>query len=130
MKLNVWFLMIFLVASIPGIIFEVFTKRKIEDLRRKTTPDIRKFSYYRWMLTDAWPAKDARMYDLTDPIKARYKEERDKYVKENKRLDIKRLLISFPIKVICRSGVIIFTIFIILQAFNGKITIGDISLCI
>lgn len=130
MKLNVWFLMLFLAASIPGIIFEVFMKRKIEDLRRKTTPDIRKFSYYRWMLTDAWPAKDVRMYDLTDPIKTRYKEERDKYVKENKRLDIKHLLISFPIKVICRSGVIIFTVFIILQAFNGEITIGDISLYI
>lgn len=129
-KLNVWFLILFLAASIPGIIFEVFMKRKIEDLRRKTAPDVRKFSYYRWMLTDAWPAKDVRMYDLTDPIKERYKEERDKYVKENKRLDLKQLLISFPIQFISRIGVIIFTIFIILQALDRKITIGDITLYI
>ena len=40
--------------------------------REKTAPDVRKFHYYRWMLTDAWPAKDVRMYDLTDAIKSRY----------------------------------------------------------
>lgn len=70
-RLNIWFLIIFLAASIPGVIFDVFMKKRIEDLRRKMAPNVRKFSYYRWMLTDSWPAKDIRMYDLTDPIKER-----------------------------------------------------------
>lgn len=130
MQLNIWFLIIFLAASIPGVIFDVFMKKRIEDLRRKMAPDVRKFSYYRWMLTDSWPAKDIRMYDLTDPIKERYKEERDKYVKENKKVDLKYLSIFFPIQFISKMGVMIFSVFVIFQAMDGKITIGDISLYI
>jgi len=63
------FSLMFLAFTIPSIIFNEYYARKSEELREKTAPDVRKFHYYRWMLTDAWPAKDVRMYDLTDAIK-------------------------------------------------------------
>ena len=66
------FSLMFLAFTIPSIIFNEYYARKSEELREKTAPDVRKFHYYRWMLTDAWPAKDVRMYDLTDAIKSRY----------------------------------------------------------
>ncbi len=59
----------------------LYLAKKAEDLPRKTVPDVRHFCYYRWMLTDALSAKDVRMYDLTEPIKARYDTEKDKYRK-------------------------------------------------
>ena len=63
MRRFVWYLAgrLFLLLTIPGVLMDEIFDRKAEELRRKTAPDVRKFSYYRWMLTDAWPAKDVRM---------------------------------------------------------------------
>ena len=127
---NIWFTILFFLFSIPGVVFEVVFDRRSEKLRREMAPDVRKFSYYRWILTDAWPAKDVRMYDLTDPIKERYDVEKNTYRKANKKLDIKKLRISLPIEIIKRSGEVIFTVFIIFQAIDKKITVGDIALYI
>ena len=63
------FSLLFLIITLPSVIYSEHFAIKAEKLREKTAPDVRKFSYYRWMLTDAWPAKDVRMYDLTDAIK-------------------------------------------------------------
>ena len=73
---NVFFSLLFLLLTVPGIILNEVFDRKAEKLRREKAPDVRKFCYYRWMLTDAWPAKDVRMYDLTESIKGRYNEEK------------------------------------------------------
>lgn len=127
---NIWFSLLFLLLSVPIIVFEIVFDRKSEALRRKMAPDVRKFSYYRWMLTNMLPAKDVRMYDLTEPIKKRYDTEKNIYRRENKALDLKKLRFSLFIEIIKRSGEIMFTIFVIFQATSGKITIGDIALYI
>lgn len=127
---HIWFSFLFLILTVPGIILDVVFGRKAEDLRRKTAPDIRRFCYYRWMLTDAWPAKDVRMYDLTDPIKARYDSEKDEYIKANKKLDKKKLRASLCAELIKRSGEISFTVFVLFRALSGEISIGDVALYI
>ncbi|MBS5843164.1 MAG: ABC transporter ATP-binding protein [Clostridiales bacterium] len=127
---NIWFSCLFIALTIPGIITNVIFTRKSENLRRKSAPDVRKFSYYRWMLTDVWPAKDVRMYDLTKPIKNRYDTEKDIYRQANKTLDIKRLQAALLTEIIARSGEIIFTFFVILQAIEGRLTVGNVVLYI
>ena len=124
------FSLMFLAFTIPSIIFNEYYARKSEELREKTAPDVRKFHYYRWMLTDAWPAKDVRMYDLTDAIKARYEEEKKDYIKANKALDKKVLHGSLGIELFRRSGEIVFIAYVIYKAINGAIGIGDVALYI
>ena len=127
---NAWFSCLFIALTIPGIVTDVFFSKRSEDLRRRSAPDLRKFCYYRWMLTDAWPAKDVRMYDLTEPIKGRYDTEKDAYRQANKTLDIKKLWASLLAEAIARSGEIIFTVLVILQAMEGRLTVGDVVLYI
>lgn len=127
---NLWFSLLFLVLTVPGIILNVVFSKKAEQLRRKTAPDVRKFCYYRWMLTDAWPAKDVRMYDLTEPIKERYDTEKDEYRKANKSLDQKKVCASLLAELIMRSGEIAFTVFVVLRALAGEVTIGNVALYI
>lgn len=127
-RFNIPISLLFLILSVPGIIIDVILDRKSEEFRRKTAPDVRKFSYYRWLLTDSWPAKDVRMYDLTEPVKERYNTEKDIYRKANKSLDEKKLKVSLFAEIIKRSGEIICTVFVILQAIDKKITVGDIAL--
>ncbi len=124
------FSLMFLAFTIPSIIFNEYYARKSEELREKTAPDVRKFHYYRWMLTDAWPAKDVRMYDLTGAIKARYDEEKKNYIKANKALDKKVLHGSLGIELFRRSGEIVFISYVIYKAINGAIGIGDVALYI
>lgn len=124
------FSLMFLAFTVPSVIFNEYYARKSDELRRDTAPDVRKFCYYRWMLTDAWPAKDVRMYDLTDSVKARYKEEKDRYVKANQALDKKVLRGSLGIELFRRSGEIVFIAYVIYRAVNGAISIGDIALYI
>lgn len=129
-KFNVWFSLLFLALTIPGIILNERFDKKAEELRREKSPDVRKFSYYRWMLTDAWPAKDVRMYDLTDAVKSRYNEEKSQYLHANKKLDKEKLLSLLWVETIHRSGQIVFTVFVVYEAIRGRISIGDVALYI
>lgn len=127
---NVFFSFFFLLLTVPGIILNEVFDKKAEELRREKAPDVRKFCYYRWMLTDAWPAKDVRMYDLTDSIKGRYNEEKSQYLAANKKLDKKKVSTLVFAEILRRSGEIAFTMFVVYQAINGQISIGDIALYI
>lgn len=127
---NVLFSLLFLLLTVPGIILNEVFDRKAEKLRREKAPDVRKFCYYRWMLTDAWPAKDVRMYDLTESIKGRYNEEKNQYLVANKRLDKQKVRTLLFAELLRRSGEIAFTVFVVYQAINGQISIGDVALYI
>lgn len=129
-KFNIWFSFAFLLLTIPGVFMDAFFRRKSDGLRQKTAPDVRRFSYYRWMLTDVWPAKDVRMYNLTDPIKERYDYEKDEYRRKFKKLDQKSVIVSVFIEIIMRSGELAFTIFVLLKALAGEIGVGDVALYI
>lgn len=127
---HLWFSLLFLLLTVPGLLCQYHFRRKADQLRRKTAPDVRKFSYYRWMLTDPWPAKDIRMYNLTDPIKGRYDAEKKEYRKVNKRIDRKRLSMALLAELIMRSGEILFSAFVVWKAVSGEVGIGDASLYI
>ena len=124
------FAILLLVFTIPGNIFDAYFDDKMDKFRQEKAPDLRKFHYYRWMLTDAWPAKDVRMYDLTDAIKARYDTERNEYVKANKAISKKGTLGKMGIELFMRSGEIAFIVYVIYKAVSGAIGIGDVALYI
>lgn len=127
---NLAFSLMFILLTIPGIVMEEYFDRKAEALRLKTAPDARKYGYYRWMLTNEWPAKDVRMYDLTEQIKERYTQEKDNYLQVNKELDKRKLCYSILSEIIRRTGDLLFVAFIIFKALNNQISIGDIALYI
>lgn len=129
-KFNILFSLLFIVLTIPGIVVEHIFDKKNEELRRNKAPDVRKFSYYKWMLLDKWPAKDIRMYNLSKYLRQRYNEEKDSYLKANQKLDLSKLIYSIVAEIIKRSGEIVFIVFVIFEVINGHITIGDVALYI
>lgn len=129
-KFSISFSLLFLILTLAPIISRNVYDKKAEDLRRKQAPDMRKFCYYRWILTDPWPAKDVRMYDLTEPIKARYHEVKKEYLTANKRLDKRKLSSMLFSEIIQRTGEILFTTFVMWKAVSAEISIGDITLYI
>lgn len=124
------FSLMFLLFTICGMICNEHYVRRSDELRAKMAPDGRKFCYYRWMLTDAWPAKDVRMYDLTDSIRKRYQEEKSDYLKAHKKLGKKALFGRFCIELFRRSGETVFIAYVVFAAIGGRIGIGDVALYI
>ena len=127
-RYNIWFSLLLIILTVPGTILDFVLLKKARELRQKSAPDIRKFSYYRWMLSDPWPAKDVRMYDLTEPIKERYNSEKKKYRDANERFDRKELYSSLLSEILIRGGVAAFIAFVVLQALAGLCTIGNAAL--
>lgn len=125
---NVYMTLMFLLLTLPSIIMNSIYNDKSDELNRKHAPDIRKVSYYRWMLTDSWPAKDVRMYDLTASIQSRYADEKKIYINRKKIFQKKRTSTSLVTEFIMRCGEIVFTIFVIYSTIQGSISIGSIVL--
>ncbi len=129
-QFNFGFSLLFLVLTIPGIVMTFVFDKRADELRRRQAPDVRKFSYYRWMLTDAWPAKDVRMYDLTEPIKSRYEEVKKEYLAANRRLDKQKLYSLLFAEAVTRVGEVAFSVYVVYEAVLGRIGIGDVALYI
>lgn len=121
---------LFMIFTIPGIICRFYFQNKEDQFRIKKSADTRKFSYYRWILTDSLPAKDVRMYNLADDIKERYNEEKSYYLKDSFCLDRNKAFFSFIAELFIIFSDIIFTYFVVGQALDGNILIGDVALYI
>lgn len=119
-----------IVITIPSIILSSYFNDKMAWLRYKMAPDTRRFSYYRWMLTDASPAKDVRMYDLTSPLKDRYEKEKTDYINKNKAIDKKKCISLIFAEAFYRLGNLAFVIYVVYDALHGEISIGDATLYI
>lgn len=124
------FTLIALGLIIPSVIGELISSRQSDSLRRKKAPSARKIRYYRWLLTDRVPAKDIRMYDLSEPLTRRYEEERKTYQKAYRELDRKHVIISTATEIIKYGGEVLFSLAAIMMALGGKLTIGDMTLYI
>ena len=127
---SIGFSFLFIVLSLPGIVLNMVLGRELWELRRRNAPDTRRFNYYRWMLVDAWPAKDIRLYNLTEHIKKRYDEVKDEYREANKKFDKKELAANIFSYLIKFGGEAAFTVYLIIRALSGAVTVGDVSLLI
>lgn len=130
LKFNMLFSGLFLFLAIPGIVVDYYYKQKTEDFRLEHAPDERKFKYYKWMLVDRWPAKDVRVYNLSESLRERYNEEKEKYLVENRKIDKRAMKGSLLTELIEQSGLVAFSVFVIFQAAKQRITIGEIALYI
>ena len=125
---HLWLTFLFLALTIPGILLQSVFDKKADELRTKQFSKMRKFNYYRWILTDAWPGKDVRMYNLTEPMKDRHDTEKNLYREEKKQFEKKETAAFLLSELIRRSGEIVFIIYVILKAMAGEISIGSVAL--
>lgn len=125
---NIWLTFLVLLLIIPTIIVNIRFDKKTDFLRRSNASAVRKTNYYGWMLSDAGAAKDIRMYNLSDPIKKRYEEEKEEYLKRIKKLDIRRMGVLVCSEFVKYGGEVIFYIYSIILAYRRDITIGELTL--
>lgn len=121
---------LYLATAIPGILLNNILFSKIDDLRYDSAPDIRKHSYYKWMLTSRECSKDIRMYSLTNEIKKKYFDMRKVYLQKNRKLEFTGVIFSFLTTLLENIGFILIFYFIISETIKKNISIGECSMYI
>lgn len=127
-RYNMWLTLFVLLLVIPTNIANIVFNRKADNLRRANASAVRKTDYYRWMLSDGEAAKDIRMYNLSEPIKKRYEDEKNRYLKSGRKLDIRRMAVLVSSELVKYGAEAVFYLYVVLMAYRGDITIGELTL--
>ncbi|MCM1156860.1 MAG: ABC transporter ATP-binding protein/permease [Roseburia sp.] len=127
-RYNLWLTLFVLLLIIPTNIAGIVFNKKADVLRWSNAAAVRKTRYYRWMLSDGEAAKDIRMYNLSEPIKKRYEDEKSKYLKRGRKLDVHRMVVLVFSELVKYGAEAVFYIYSVLLAYRGDITIGELTL--
>jgi len=117
--------MILFAAAIPGILVRLKYSDKLFHWQRGRTQAERKASYFNWMLTGDYHAKEIRLFNLGDLFKHRFGNLRKQLRRE--RLDISRKRSIAELGAQAGATLAVFGSFgfIALRTIQGIITLGD-----
>ena len=112
-------------AAIPAVIFKVWYSRRLYALRNRQTEAERKTRYYHWMISDAYHAKEVRLFGLGPLFRERYRalQEELRYA----RLSLSRSKAFWDIVAQGFIAVAVFGSFAVIafMAIDGNLTLGD-----
>lgn len=124
---NPWLIILLLVAIIPAFLGEAYFNDKTYALSRRQTPERRELDYVRYLGASDETAKEVKIFNLSGFIINRFRQLSDRFYSDNKRLAIKRTIWGTVFTILGSAGYYGAYVFMILDAVNGKITIGSLT---
>ena len=124
---NPWLLLILIVAIVPSFLGETAYAGIAYSFMFQWTQQRRELDYYRWVASELKPAKEIKLFGLSDHFIGKYAELADDYVKENRRVATHRAVTGAALTSLSTLayygavGVIVF------QTVAGVITIGTLT---
>ncbi|WP_245542583.1 ABC transporter ATP-binding protein [Segetibacter koreensis] len=124
---NPWLIILLLVAIIPAFLGEAYFNDKTYALSRRQTPEKRELDYVRFLGASDETAKEVKIFNLSGFIINRFRQLSNRFYIDNKRLAIKRTIWGTSLTMVGSAGYYSAYIFMIIEAVNGKISIGDLT---
>ncbi|WP_020532800.1 ABC transporter ATP-binding protein [Flexithrix dorotheae] len=124
---NPWLIFLLFLAVIPAFVGETYFNQENYSLSRSWTPQRRELDYIRYIGASDETAKEIKIFNLSDFLANRFKEVSDKYYNANKKLAIKRASWGGFLSSISSVAYYGAYIFILIQAVEGIISIGDLT---
>lgn len=124
---NPWLLLILVVAILPSFLGETAYAGITYSFMFQWTQQRRELDYYRWVASDLEPAKEIKLFGLSDHFIRRYAELADDYVKENRRIATHRAAtggVLTSLSTIAYYGAVGAIVF---ETVTGAITIGTLT---
>lgn len=120
-----WFIVVMIVAVVPGFAVRLYKARRIYRFRRENTQLYRRTSYYGALLTARDAAKELRTYRLSDLFRSRFVDARKRLV--DRLLSISRRLGALDVLCAVVEAAAMFAVVWLLvnRAWSGAITIGS-----
>jgi ATP-binding cassette subfamily B protein len=122
-----WLLLLLTVAVLPSFLGETHFASLQYSLLHRWTPERRQLDYIRLLGAGDRAAKEVQMFGLAPWLVTRYRALADKFYEENRRLSIRRALVSIGLSVVGTLGYYGAYVHILLRAARGLITLGTMT---
>ena len=122
--------MIYLCTYIPGVILSFNQKKKMDDFSMAKIPYEREKSYYKFILTGEYFAKELRLYNLVDRYKKKYNDLWNKLRREREKLFCRGALFLLIATLLTYVGLVFIIVFSVRSVILGSMTLGTLVLFI
>jgi len=124
---NPWLLILLALAVIPSFLGETHFAALGYSLLFRWTPERRQLDYLRYVGASNITAKEVQMFGLAPWLTQRYKELAQRFYDENRKLSIRRGVVSALLSILGTVGYYSAYVIILLRAVRGDITIGTLT---
>jgi len=121
---NPWLLLLLAAAVFPSFLGETHFAALSYSLLFRRTPERRELDYLRYVGASDETAKEVQMFGLAPWLTERYSRLAQQYFEENKRLSVRRGIVSALLSVISTVGYYGAYVVILRRAASGAISIG------
>ena len=127
---NSWLLLVLVLAILPSFLGETAYAGIAYSFMFQWTQQRRELDYYRWVASELAPAKEIKLFGLSDYFIRRYAELADDYVKENRRVATHRTATGTVLTGLSTLAYYGAVGMIVYQTVIGAITIGTLTFLI
>ena len=122
-----WLLLLLAVTVLPSFLGETHFATLEYSLLFRYTPERRRLDYLRYIGASDETAKEVQMFGLAPWLIQRFKLFSRKFYEENKRLSIRRSLVSTGLSIIGTAGYYSAYIIIVVRAVKGLLSLGSLT---
>jgi ATP-binding cassette, subfamily B, bacterial len=122
-----WLLLLLAVTVLPSFLGETHFATLEYSLLFRYTPERRRLDYLRYIGASDETAKEVQMFGLAPWLIERFRLFSRKFYEENKRLSIRRSLVSTGLSIIGTAGYYSAYIIIVVRAVKGLLTLGSLT---
>ncbi len=122
-----WLLLLLFVTIVPSFLGETHYASLGYSLLFRWTPERRQLDYLRYVGASDVTAKEVHMFGLAGWLTRKYSELADRFYEENKRLSVRRAIVSTLLSLLGTLGYYGAYVIILLSAVRGDITVGTLT---
>jgi ATP-binding cassette, subfamily B, bacterial len=122
-----WLLLLLAIAVVPAFLGETHFASLEYSLLYRWTPERRQLDYLRFLGASDKTAKEVQMFGLASWLVDRYRVLADRFYQENKRLSIRKGIVSTLLSFFGTLGYYSAYVIILIRAVRGTITIGSLT---
>ncbi len=122
-----WLLLLLAVTVLPSFLGETHFATLEYSLLYRYTPERRRLDYLRYIGASDETAKEVQMFGLAPWLIQRFKLFSRRFYEENKRLSIRRSLVSTGLSIIGTAGYYSAYIIVVVRAVKGLLSLGSLT---
>jgi len=122
-----WLLLLLAVTVLPSFLGETHFATLEYSLLFRYTPERRRLDYLRYLGASDETAKEVQMFGLAPWLIQRFRRSSRNFYEDNKRLSIRRSLVSTGLSVIGTAGYYSAYIIIVVRAVKGLLSLGSLT---
>jgi len=122
-----WLVVLLVIAIVPSFLGETRFASMEYSLLFRWTPERRQLDYLRWVGASDDTAKEVQLFGLAGWLTDRYRVLSDRWYQENRKLAVRKAIVSSGLSFIGTAGYYAAYIVIIARAITGSITLGSLT---